>query len=521
MKRLSLGIVLFSAVAASAAMGAEFFIAPTGSNSNTGVIDSPWGSFDYAIDRLQPGDTLWVRGGSYSLSNRIRLQGSDGGVPGAPVNIWAYEQAGFRETPVLDFAPMTAAWGSSSGRGVQIDNGVDWLHLKGLTIQNARDNGLYSESDHSVFELMTTRWNGDSGLQLDGASSYNEILNSDSYENYDPQNNGENADGFAIKFSNIGPGNVVRGARAWGNSDDGWDMWESTAGGVLVEDSWSFDNGKIIQRFYDVDALEAGNLTPGSFNGDGNGFKLGRDGGPHVLNRVVVWENQVRGIDVNGNGFGVEVNNSTVYNSGRNWQFDEAASETQNQHVLTNNISFAGTQSDNFDTGVTDVFNTWNDGFSVTADDFRSLDDSLARGPRQPDGSLPESDFLRLAPTSALVDAGLDIGLPFFGAGPDLGAYEFSPPSSADFDRDGKVDRHDLQAWLTHYGAGPDATVAMGDADEDGRVLGRDFLVWQRELAGASQAPAVATPEPVGGVVLVVGVLALGLSPRRLLSRAR
>ena len=216
---------------------AEYFIAPLGSNSNPGTLDMPWGGFDYAIDRLQPGDTLYVRGGIYSLSQRIRLQSGDGGTSAAPVNIWAYEQNGILETPILDFASMTASWGSSSGRGVQVDNGVDWLHFKGLTIQNARDNGLYSESDHSVFERMTTRWNGDSGLQLDGFSSYNEIRNSDSYENYDPQNNGENADGFAIKFSDIGPGNVVRGARAWGNSDDGWDMWESTAGGVLVEDS--------------------------------------------------------------------------------------------------------------------------------------------------------------------------------------------------------------------------------------------------------------------------------------------
>jgi hypothetical protein len=72
----------------------------------------------------------------------------------------------------------------------------------------------------------------------------------------------------------------------------------------LVEDSWAFDNGKLIPRFFNVDALENGDLTAGNFQGDGNGFKLGQDGGPHVLNGVVVWENRVRGIDVNGNGFG-------------------------------------------------------------------------------------------------------------------------------------------------------------------------------------------------------------------------
>ncbi|MDC0937345.1 hypothetical protein OAS39_13750 [Pirellulales bacterium] len=83
-----------------------------------------------------------------------------------------------------------------------------------------------------------------------------------------------------------------------------------------MEDSWAYDNGKIIQQFYDKELLEANDLSPGNFNGDGNGFKLGHDGGPHVLNNVVVWENAVQGIDVNGNGFGVEASNATVYNSG-------------------------------------------------------------------------------------------------------------------------------------------------------------------------------------------------------------
>jgi hypothetical protein len=498
------------------ARAAEFYISPTGSNSNNGLtLDTALGTFDFAIDRLSPGDTLLVGGGTYQLSSRIRLQGGDGGIQNNPVKIWAVPGA----SPVLDFTNMTAGWGSSSGRGIQIDNGVDWLHFRGLTIQNARDNGLYSESDHSIFEMMTTRYNGDSGIQLDGPSAHNLILNSDSYHNYDPSNNGENADGFAIKFSQIGPGNVVRGSRAWGNSDDGWDMWQSTTGGVLVEDSWAFDNGQLIQQFFDKDALELGDLTAGNFNGDGNGYKLGQDGGPHTLNRVLAWENAVRGIDVNGNGFGVTVNNSTVYNSGRNWQFDETAAETTNQHILRNNISVAGTQSDNFDTGVTHSFNSWNGPVTATLHDFLSLDDTIARGPRQADGSLPISDFLRLAPGSDLIDAGTDVGLPFSGPAPDLGAYETEALSfaAADFNEDGDVDGADLAIWESQFGLASGATHRMGDADSNGTVDGGDWLVWQRQFEGGAAGvpiPGVAIPEPFGGVLSLAGLL-VGVTRRR------
>ena len=66
----------------------------------------------------------------------------------------------------------------------------------------------------------------------------------------------------------------------------------------------------------------------------------------------------------------------------------------------------------------------------ITEDDFLSLDDSVSTGPRNPDGSIPESDFLRLAPESDAIDAGTDVGLPFVGKAPDLGAFEYRPAAT-------------------------------------------------------------------------------------------
>src|SRR5690606_24472455 len=68
--------------------------------------------------------------------------------------------------------------------------------------------------------------------------------------------------------------------------------------------------------------------------------------------------------------------------------------------------------------------NSWMPGFTTDNSDFISIDTSGVRGPRKPDGSLPEIDFLHLAEGSDLIDAGTDIGLPFHGPKPDLGAFE-------------------------------------------------------------------------------------------------
>ncbi len=482
MKRYLLALTAIASLSASPGIAAEYFIAPGGSNAGSGAIGSPWATFDYAIDQIDPGDTLYVRGGTYALDTRIQIRGDEGGTEMAPIRIWAYGD----ETPVLDFSAMSnSLWGSTSGRGVQIDDGADWVHLRGLTIENARDNGIWSGASHGIYERMVTRWNGDSGTQLSGFASYNLILNTDSYENYDPSANGENADGFAIKFSDLGPGNVVRGARSWGNADDGWDMWQSIQGAVTVEDSWSFDNGKILPRFYDVEALEANNMNPTNFGGDGNGFKLGQDSGPHVLNRVLAWDNRVRGVDSNGNRYGVFVNNSTVYDSGRNWDFDETDAETTKQHILTNNISFAGSQSDLFYSGVESETNTWN-GIPVNAADFLSLDDTIARGPRQADGSLPASDFLRLAPGSNLIDAGKNIGLPFSGLAPDLGAFETG--ILGDYNSDGVVDGADYTVWRDNFGGG---------------FLPADYAVWATHF-GEGAAAGVSVPEPAAWMLLLI-----------------
>ena len=68
----------------------------------------------------------------------------------------------------------------------------------------------------------------------------------------------------------------------------------------------------------------------------------------------------------------------------------------------------------------------------MSSADFLSLDASQMTLPRKADGSLPDIAFMHLTADSDLVDEGLDVGLPYYGAAPDLGAFEVVPePSTA------------------------------------------------------------------------------------------
>ena len=61
--------------------------------------------------------------------------------------------------------------------------------------------------------------------------------------------------------------------------------------------------------------------------------------------------------------------------------------------------------------------------------DFLSVDDSAAYGPRKADGSLPDIPFMHLGANSGLINAGIDVGLPFNGPAPDLSLIHISEPT--------------------------------------------------------------------------------------------
>ncbi len=477
------------------AWGATYYVSPTGSDSNGGTVGSPFASVTKALSVLDGsgGHTIYARGGTYNLNTKIDVD--LGGVAGNPNKLWAYPG----ETPIFDFSGQSFG---SSNRGFELGEDANWWHFKGLTIESAGDNGINTVADNGIFEQLVLRYNQDSGFQLHGTATNNLVLNCDSYENYDAPNAGENADGFAAKFEFLGPGNIFRGDRTWGNSDDGWDTWGS-ANGVLIDDCWSFDNGY-------------NDWGVSWFAGDGNGYKLGQDGGDHVLINVLAIDNAHNGIDVNGNGYGVQVYNSTSFSNNRNWQFDYDTAT----HVLKNNVSYAGSSSDNFDSAV-DSYNTWN-GIPVNGADFVSTNrydglTDLLKVPRQADGSLPDLEgFLHLVAGSNLIDAGTPISftfdgvtynLPYDGSAPDLGAFEWvaGPALPGDYNDDGLVDAADYSVWRDHLGT----SVELPNDETPGEVTEADYDVWRAhygESASSGATVAAAVPEPAAAVLLLMAL---------------
>jgi hypothetical protein len=166
----------------------------------------------------------------------------------------------------------------------------------------------------------------------------------------------------------------------------------------------------------------------------GNGIKLGYDEDPvsHRVIRSVSWANNGAGFHMNagpatilgassyGNRvFGFDFTDGARHEIRNSWEFDNELDppeyiETPPDLSLSSHNSWDGTIE-----------------ISVGPDDFVTVDDAGMLGPRLPDGSLPASLFLRLAPGSDLIDAGMDVGLAFSSTAPDIGAFEFEGPGTA------------------------------------------------------------------------------------------
>ena len=96
---LVLGLLLTSA---GKVVADTYYIATDGNDDNSGTLARPLGTFNHAIRLAKAGDTIYVRGGTYMLSNSIEI--NKAGASGSPIKLWSYGT----ETPILDFSRIHA-----------------------------------------------------------------------------------------------------------------------------------------------------------------------------------------------------------------------------------------------------------------------------------------------------------------------------------------------------------------------------------------------------------------------------
>lgn len=149
MKRIAILIlgVLTVALLSGCTIKRVLYLSPSGSDSNPGTQARPWKTFDASLRKLQPGDLLLVRGGTYD--ERIFLNDARDATTDLPIIVRNYQN----ERPIIKgilqigtptywtIDGINVTWGSSNSNGellVRIYGGNNW------TLQNSEIWGARS-----------------------------------------------------------------------------------------------------------------------------------------------------------------------------------------------------------------------------------------------------------------------------------------------------------------------------------------------------------------------------------------
>lgn len=437
----------------SAADSKTYYVATNGNNSSPGSQTQPFATLQKGIEAAGPGDTVYVRGGVYKIVNLTGSAGVQFNKSGTSEEKRICYFAFPGETPVFDFSNLKIQPDPNYTQGFNVTGA--WLHLKGFEVcnvpMNTRSNtgiSVGGNAHDNIFELLNIHHIFGSGFFINTTTGGHQIINCDSHDNYDPyshQGNGENADGFGVHYQKTGKSTIFKGCRAWWNSDDGWDFISQEVP-VIVENCFTMGHG-----YVNYGTERAGN---------GNGFKIGssKTGIRHIVKNCAAWKNRASGFYANHSSGGNTWYNNTSYSNGTQYNmwastWDANGNRTDGviltgskRHIMRNNIGFPNKNSYIDGYGVDTKNNTWDLSITPAASDFLSLDDPSMTvtgrsldsipgmlGPRKADGSLPDVNFLKLAPGSKMIDKGEDVGIPFTAVAPDLGAFESGIITNVEF----------------------------------------------------------------------------------------
>ena len=290
-------------------------MAPSGQAGASGTAEAPLGSLAEAAGRAQPGDVIRVARGTYNLAETVTLSRS--GTAAAPIRIEGPEGA----APIFDFSAQKF---EEKRHGIHVQG--DYWQLVGLEVTGTARFGINVSGHHNVIERCRAHDNQSTGIEISAPGSYNLISNCDSFRNVDRPTRGQNADGFGAKFQ-IGPGNVIRGCRAWENADDGFDLWRAPHP-VRIENCIAARNG------LNLWAIKG-------FTGNGNGFKLGGDfvAAAHVVVGCTAIDQPKHGFDQNNNTAGLVVEDCTAMHCHFGFFFT-LATKDGHPHVLRRNFGW-------------------------------------------------------------------------------------------------------------------------------------------------------------------------------------
>ena len=147
---------------------ATYYVATTGNNGSAGTIESPWATITYAMSAVSPvapGDTVYVRGGTYN--ERVVI--SKDGTVGNGILLSAYQS----ESVVVDGSRTITGWQACSSQEDALGN-ANWQNIYKVTLSLSKALKYFVLYENGSFLFLAKRDNQTNRI-YDIASLYAEV----------------------------------------------------------------------------------------------------------------------------------------------------------------------------------------------------------------------------------------------------------------------------------------------------------------------------------------------------------
>lgn len=398
--RAARSLVPLAALAPAALLAATYYVSPTGNDSNAGTLAAPFRSITKAQSVASSGDTVMLRGGTYSS---FTIASSDSTYNYVHVlnksGISYVNYSG--ETPVFNFSSISTNLRVAAFYVTGSSISITGIQITGTPVGTQKQSEcfrIHGSSANCTFTRVVCHDNAANGFYFT-VHARGSCTNCDAYNNIGSTSTSVgNTDGFGAH----GDGVTFTSCRSWHNSDDGYDCIASY-GANTFDHCWAY------------------NMTAG---GDSNGFKVGGWGSTtppatvpvHTVRYCLSASNNASGFYANHQpGQAANWTYNTSYNNHTaNWNMLERVSTTDatdipgTREVFHYNIAFTGTTiiNDN-NPAANKTNNSWTkSGVTVSSADFQSTDATQMTRARNSDGTMPTITFMHLVSGSDLVGMG-------------------------------------------------------------------------------------------------------------------
>jgi len=371
-----------------------YYIAMNGRDSNDGSIDSPWATLNSGVDQTNPGDTILIRSGNY---HEGKFYINTGGANGKFLTIKPYPEE-----------KVTFGKESEEAR-IAID--ADYVRIEGLYFINTKLRTTHG-GEHNHIQFVNNHLRGDHSMGAIEFTADDGLIEGNIIE-CDNKNHTQ-SHGIYLHF---GKNNIVR------------NNYVSNAPYYTIH-IYDEDKGSHKLRRYE-NVLVENNIVVGSNNRAGiiigahdNTVQI--DG--MVLRNNVIFNNAGEGILIKYQPISnIEIYNNVIYNNDGGIRI----SADINGLTIRNNIFASNTGAHvNISSNINNLIvshNLYHKSSSIgngVTDTNPVYDDPLFVDPTKGNFHLQEN--------SPAIDAGVAVGLPYKGSGPDIGAFEYGQSLSVD-----------------------------------------------------------------------------------------